>query len=159
MNVIVSDDVLQNPNEYVKNILSRDFMDIWQDDSVFHNIQPRPHDDEFAQFVLNIVNPGYEVVYNFVRKSPYLQEEPTFIHTDEIMGDLTAILYLSKDHPKEDGTTLYDFDGNKSCVFYSKFNRVLIFEAPTPHSRNIFENFGNDDTARLIQVVFLREAK
>lgn len=157
MNLIVLDGAIEKPDKYLNEILKSPFMDVTQDDSVFKNIQPRPHDDEFARIVLDLVSPGYEVCYNFVRKSPHLQKEPTFIHTDEIMGDLTAILYLSKDHPEEDGTTIYDENGKKSCVFYSKFNRVLIFEAHLLHSRNIFENFGEEDSSRLIQVVFLKE--
>jgi len=73
-----------------------------------------------------------------------------------MMGDLTAILYLSKTHPEEDGTTIYDEDGNKSCVFYSRFNRMVVFDSSLPHSRNIIENFGQDEGARLIQVAFLK---
>ncbi len=73
-----------------------------------------------------------------------------------MMGDVTAILYLSKDHPKEDGTTIYDQDGERSCVLYSKFNRMVVFDSELAHSRNIFENFGKGDESRLIQVAFLK---
>jgi hypothetical protein len=37
-----------------------------------------------------------------------------------------------------------------------RFNRLLIFDAALPHSRAIFENYGEGDDARLIQVIFLR---
>lgn len=159
MNLVLSDNVLLNPDQYVKDILKDEFVDISDGVNTFQNIQPRPHDDEFAQAVLDIVSPGYSINYNFIRKSPLNQEEPNFVHTDEMMGELTAILYLSKDHPDDDGTTIYDTNGKKSCVFYSRFNRMLIFESQMPHSRNIFENFGHGDSARLIQVIFLKEDK
>lgn len=159
MNLILSDNVIIDPIKYVSDILSGEFVDVSDGVNLFRNIQPRPHDDEFAQTVLEMVSPGYSINYNFIRKSPYGQHEPNYIHTDEMMGDLTAILYLSRTHPQDDGTTLYDADGNKCCVFYSKFNRMIVFESHAPHSRNIFENFGNDETSRLIQVTFLSEHK
>jgi hypothetical protein len=101
--------------------------------------------------------PGYAVNWNFVRKSPLNQEEPNFIHTDEMMGDITCILYLNKEKPNEDGTTIYDEDKNPLFVLYSKFNRMIAFSSESPHSRNILENFGDEDSARLIQVIFLKQ--
>ena len=159
MNVVVSDNVLHEPNEYVLDILDNEFVDIYDGVNVFQNIQPRDHSDEFTSMVLDFIGSGYEVAWNFIRKSPEGQEEPNFIHTDEMMGDITAILYLSRQHPEEDGTTIYGENGKPSVVIYSKFNRMLIFDSKLPHSRNIFENFGSDETARLIQVAFLREKK
>jgi len=73
-----------------------------------------------------------------------------------MMGDLTAILYLSKNHPEEDGTTLY-YKGFKSCILRSRYNRLIVFPSHLYHSRNIFDNFGFADEARLIQVCFLKE--
>jgi hypothetical protein len=73
-----------------------------------------------------------------------------------MMGQITCILYLSEDAPKEDGTTIYSEDGSPLFVMYSKFNRMIAFSSDAPHSRNIFENFGEGDKARLIQVVFLK---
>lgn len=157
MNTVVSDNVIQNPTEYLEDILSNEFVDIYDGVNTFQNIQPRDHSDEFVQAVLEFVGPFYEVVWNFIRKSPEGQEEPNFIHTDEMMGDLTAILYLSRQHPDEDGTTIYGEDGKPSIIVHSKFNRMLIFDSKLPHSRNIFENFGIDDSSRLIQVAFLKE--
>jgi hypothetical protein len=34
---------------------------------------------------------------------------------------------------------------------------MIIFDSELAHSRNIFENFGKDESSRLVQVVFLRE--
>lgn len=159
MNLIVSDNVIDNPVKYLSDILSNEFIDVFDGVNTFHNIQPRPHDDEFAKIALESVGLGYEVAFNFIRKSPEGQEEPNFIHTDEMMGDVTAILYLSRSHPIEDGTTIYEEGSRPSCVVYSKFNRMLMFDSKLPHSRNIFENFGVGDLSRIIQVTFLREKK
>jgi hypothetical protein len=159
MNVIVSDDIIDDPIKYVSDILDGEFVDVSDGVNTFQNIQPRPHDDEFASIALQSVGLNYKVAFNFIRKSPLDQQEPNFIHTDEMMGDITAILYLSRRHPDEDGTTIYDDYGKPSCVVYSKFNRMLMFDSKVPHSRNIFENFGSGDSSRLIQVIFLRENK
>jgi hypothetical protein len=156
MNFIVSDNVLIDPDLYVRDINKQGFIDVNDGDKVFKNIQPRPSHDMFARIVMASLGPDYDVAFNFVRKSPEGQEEPNYIHKDDMMGDVTAILYLSKTHPKEDGTTIYDEDGNKSCVFYSKYNRMIIFDSELAHSRNIFESFGKDEASRLVQVVFLK---
>jgi hypothetical protein len=158
MNLILSDDVIQFPKQYVQDILDNEFVDIYDGVNVFKNIQPRDHNDEFALFVLDLFS-DYQVVWNFIRKSPKGQEEPNFVHTDEMMGDMTAILYLSEEAPDEDGTTIYDFDMKQSFVAYSKFNRAIVFDSALPHSRNIYENFGEGESSRLIQVIFLKEKK
>lgn len=154
MNLILTDDVIQFPDEYVMDIFDNEFVDIYDGENIFKNIQPRDHDDEFALRVIDLL-PEYEVVWNFVRKSPKGQEEPNFIHTDEMMGDMTAILYLSNNAPAEDGTTIYDED--KPFILYSKYNRMIAFDSALPHSRNIYENFGQGEESRLIQVIFLRK--
>lgn len=159
MNLILMDNVIQNPVEYVADILSSEFVDIYDGVNTFQNIQPRDHIDEFTTIVMDLVGPFYDVAWNFIRKSPEGQQEPNFVHTDEMMGDITAILYLSRTHPEDDGTTIYDDEGNKACVFYSRFNRMIIFDSNLPHSRNIFQNFGQGETSRLIQVAFLKERK
>ena len=156
MNLGILDNVLIDPNRYIKEINENEFIDVVDGDKVFHNIQPRSNVDMFARIAMAYLGPKFYVTSNFVRKSPLNQQEPNFIHTDEMMGDVTAILYLSKDHPQNDGTTIYDENGDKSCVFYSKFNRMVLFDSTLPHSRNIFENFGEGDDSRLIQVAFLK---
>ena len=158
MNVLLFDNIIESPVDYVKDILDNEFEDIYDGENVFKNIQDRSHDDEFALFVKDLFS-EYSIKWNFIRKSPLHQEEPNFIHTDEMMGDVTAILYLSKSHPDSDGTTLYDDENKPACVIYSKFNRAVIFDSSVPHSRNIFENFGEEDNARLIQVIFLKNKK
>jgi len=155
MNLILMSDVIKNPDKYVKDILSGDFYDVDIEGEVFKGIQQRPNDDEFAQFAMQYF-PEFVVDYNFVRKSPMGQEEPNFIHSDEMMGDVTLILYLNKEHPKEDGTTIYEQDGSVAMVAYSKYNRVFGFDSNMLHSRNIYQNFGDEDSSRLIQVIFLK---
>jgi hypothetical protein len=73
-----------------------------------------------------------------------------------MMGDLTCILYLNEESPSEDGTTIYDEEKKPLIRVYSKFNRMVAFESQLLHSRNIFENFGEEESARLIQVAFLK---
>jgi hypothetical protein len=153
--LFTKDDVLSDPDAYVKEIYCGDFVDVPDGDKTFKNIQPRK-DDEFSKIVMEYFGSKFDIAYNFVRMSPYGQEEPNYIHTDEMMGDLTVILYLSKEHPDNDGTTMYDSDEKPSCVVYSKYNRMLSFTSHVRHSRNIFENFGEGQSSRLIQVIFLK---
>jgi hypothetical protein len=153
--LFTKDDVLYDPDAYVKEIYCGEFVDVPDGDKTFKNIQPRK-DDEFSKIVMDYFGSKFDIAYNFVRMSPYGQEEPNYIHSDEMMGDLTVILYLSKEHPDNDGTTMYDSDEKPSCVVYSKYNRMLSFTSHVRHSRNIFENFGEGQSSRLIQVIFLK---
>ena len=155
MTLLTIDDALSNPNGYVSDVLIGEFGDFPDGDKVFKNIQPRKNDD-LSELVSRLF-PNYTINYNFIRKSPLGQVEPNFIHKDDMMGDITCILYLSKTHPKEDGTTIYDDEGLPACRVYAKFNRLIAFESKLFHSRNIFENFGEDDNSRLIQVIFLKK--
>jgi len=156
MNIVSFDNVIADPKSYVKAIHNDLFFNVPDGDKVFENIQPRELDDEFARFVLHFF-PEYEVYHNFIRKSPYNQQEPNFIHKDDMMGDITCILYLNENKPVSDGTTIYDENNNPKCVLYSKFNRMISFNATLLHSRNIYENFGEGDYSRLIQVIFLKK--
>lgn len=160
MTFTVIDNILNNPFEYILDIYNKGFKNVDTENGLFRNIQERAIDgtDEFAKFV-SFMYPDYEVVTNFARMSPYEQPEPTFIHTDEDMGDITCILYLSSEHPSEDGTTIYDENCNRVAVIHSRFNRMCSFDSRLLHSRNIYDNFGYDRKARLIQVIFLKEKK
>lgn len=155
MNLITFDNVLKIPKDYVADIHKYGFQDVADGDNVFRNIQPRDIYDEFAQYVTNVFG-GYKVSVNFVRKSPLNQQEPNFVHTDEMMGDITCILYLNENAPSEDGTTIYDQEEKPLAVVYSRFNRMIAFNSDLLHSRNLFENFGEGENARLIQVIFLK---
>ena len=150
----IIDNFLDNPKEHLQSIMNGEFIDFDSNVGVFKNIQDRKFD--LASYKLLNLFPNASVAYNFVRMSPEGQEEPTFVHDDSMMGDLTCILYLNESHPADDGTTIYDADYTTKCVeFRSKFNRMVIFDSSLPHSRNIFSNFGVNESSRLIQVIFL----
>ena len=156
---IVLDDVIKNPDKYVSDILSKEFVDVFDGVNTFKGIQPR-EDDEFVRFVKNYFNIKmslkYDVAYNFVRQSPMNQPEPNFIHTDEMMGDITAVLYLNKVYPQGDGTIIYDESHIPKCSIHMKYNRAAIFASRNPHSRGLIDNFGIGDESRLVQVLFLK---
>jgi len=154
MNIGIYEEVITDVDSYVEDIHNFGFEDVQLEEGLFKNIQVRPEDDLVE--ILKGYYPIHKAVLNFVRRSPKNQEEPNWIHTDDMMGDLTAILYLSKEHPEEDGTTLY-YKGLKSCILSSRYNRLIVFPSHLYHSRNIYDNFGFADEARLIQVCFLKE--
>ena len=155
MIIMVLDDIIRKPEKYVEDILRGDFVDMdYGGDYVFKGIQKRER-DEFQCFIENIF-PEDKVVYNFVRQSPINQNEPNHIHSDEMMGDKTVLLYLNKSFPEGAGTTIYNKDLTKSYTTYMKYNRVFIFDSHHKHSRNIIENFGEGDSSRLVQVIFLK---
>jgi hypothetical protein len=156
MNLITFDDVIKDPKEYVFDIHNHEFKDVADGSNTFRNIQSRDNYDEFARYLTELFN-GYKVNVNFIRKSPLNQVEPNFIHTDEMMGDITCILYLNEDAPENDGTTIYDENNEALISIYSKFNRMIAFDSDAPHSRNILENFGEGESARLVQVIFLKQ--
>jgi hypothetical protein len=156
MNLITFDNVIKDPKAYVSDIHTHEFQDLADGDNTFPYIQSRDRYDEFAKYVTNLFD-GYSVKLNFIRKSPLNQLEPNFIHTDEMMGDITCLLYLNEVEPEENGTTIYDKDNNPLVTMYSKFNRMIAFNADAPHSRNILENFGEGESARLVQIIFLKQ--
>jgi hypothetical protein len=155
MNLITLDNIIKDPVAYVEDIHKHGFQDIADGENTFKNIQPRDNNDEFAQYVSELFN-QYNVSFNFVRKSPLNQKEPNFVHTDEMMGDITCILYLNEQAPDNDGTTIYDDDKKSLLTMYSKFNRMVAFNSDAPHSRNILENFGSGEQSRLVQIIFLK---
>jgi len=156
MNILIYDKIIEDVDAYVSDIHNGSFEDISDGVNTFKNIQIRDNADEFSKLVLFLFG-GYNIAFNFVRKSPLNQEEPNFIHSDKMMGDITCILYLNKEHPENDGTTIYDKDNKPMVVAYSKYNRMIAFNSFDLHSRNIFENFGSDNDARLVQVIFLKK--
>ena len=72
---------------------------------VFHGIAPAPDDALPAWIAARW--PGLTPTRSVLRQSPAGQVEPTFIHTDDDMGDWTAIAYLTADPPPDDGTTFW----------------------------------------------------
>jgi hypothetical protein len=155
----VLDDVLSNPDEYRKQALSGEFHSVSFGPETFHGIQAPPTSEFAISFQKKF--PEFNPVLTFLRKSPLGQVEPNFIHNDAAMGDVTAILYLNPEPPREDGTRFYKQSGNNFLFdvdVRAKFNRAVVFSADIPHSRSIHENYGDGDSARLIQVLFARKA-
>lgn len=146
-------DVLENPDEYVSNILERGFSDFFDGVNTFKNVVKLEPDyvTETIEDVLDL-----DLVLSFARQSPENQEEPNFIHKDDMHGEYTAILYLNKVYPSGYGTTLYDDDENPILVCKGKYNSLFIFPSSVKHSRNILQNFGEGDNARLVQVMFFK---
>lgn len=157
MNLLIFDNVIKDADQYVKEIFDQGFDEFQDGDNVFKGVKQRPNDDDFASFVLDML-PGYEISLNLVRHSPFGQIEPNYIHKDDMMGDITAILYLTKNPPYKDGTIFWEEDIDKEmCIVKSKFNRMIAFDSDCRHSRSMFMNFGSGVDARLIQVVFLKQ--
>jgi hypothetical protein len=152
---LLIDDFLDDVNSHLEDVMSNDFIDVTDGVNTFKNIQDRKS-DVVSNSLLTILK-DFDVAYNFVRKSPEGQEEPNFIHSDEMMGDITCLLYLNENPPSEDGTTMYDEDETSKIIFKSKLNRMIIFDSLLKHSRNIFNNFGIEDRSRLVQVIFLNK--
>ena len=117
--------------------------------------------------------PSLQPVMTFIRQSPFGQREPHFIHTDTDMGEWTGIYYLTADPPAEDGTAFWrDKTTGAICgdeqdqaawdedrwerwqTVEAQPNRLVLFPANYFHSRAMFDNYGQGDSARLIQVVF-----
>tara|TARA_Y100001970_G_C14232833_1_gene859765 strand:+ start:888 stop:1358 length:471 start_codon:yes stop_codon:yes gene_type:complete len=151
----IFNNVLKNPDDYVKKILKNGFEDVTIGNDIFKSVKERGN-DEIAQFVLKKFI-SYNIALNFVRQSPLDQTEPNFVHKDDMMGDLTVITYLNKQENLYNGTTLYDNNIKPMCMFVGAYNRMIVFDAHLNHSRNIYENFGKGDLSRLIQVTFLKK--
>jgi hypothetical protein len=127
------------------------------------------------------LRPDLKATLSLLRQSPKGQAEPHYIHTDRSMGDWTAILYLTPSPKAGDGTDFWRHrwsgvtesraqsatemaqeasawsDQDQWSLrqhVASRFNRVVLFPAEYFHSRALYENYGDGDTARLTQIVF-----
>lgn len=155
----VVDDVLESPLAYRQHALMQEFKSISFGSTTFHGMAHAPTSELAVWFADKY--PDYEPTLSFIRKSPLGQVEPNFIHDDKEMGDVTAILYLNPEPPKEDGTSFWKQSGTQFMhekTVEAKFNRAVVFSADIPHSRAIAENYGEGDSARLIQVLFARRS-
>jgi hypothetical protein len=175
----VFDDALQFPLIYRGAALTRTFATV-DVGAKFHGIALGA--DVVLPEVIAARFPELEPKLSFFRRSPAGQEEPNFIHTDCDMGEWTAILYLTPNPPPDDGTTFWRHiatgrietvtgatsDENLGEVLAWRdrsqwepwrtvaavFNRVVVFPATYYHSRALEQNYGEGDSARLIQVLF-----
>jgi hypothetical protein len=153
----VIDDVLPDPHAYRARALAQDFRDVTIGPDTFRGIAPCA-DLDVTTAALEAT--GAEPVLTFFRKSPHGQIEPNYVHTDKDMGAFTGIYYMNPDPPPGDGTKFWDWDDGEgwreTARVDARFNRLLLFSTDQHHSRAIYNNYGEGDSARLIQVVFLR---
>ena len=152
----VIDDVLADPLAYRDKALAQPFRDVTIGRDTFRGIAPCD-DRSVTSAAARATNT--EPVLTFFRKSPEGQVEPNYVHSDEMMGNYTGIYYMNPEPAEGDGTAFWELYGagyRKTEHIPARFNRLLLFSAELPHSRAIFKNYGEDERARLIQVVFLR---
>jgi hypothetical protein len=176
----VLDDVLPDFGAYVAAARAQPFRTVEPHPGVVFEHMAPAVDDTLAQIVRGRY-PTLTPTLSFIRQSPAGQEEPHFIHTDEDMGEWTAIAYLTDQPADGDGTTFWRWTAT-GCIrslataaddqlaewtawcdpaqweawttVAARPNRVVVFPAGYFHSRAIRANYGTGDTARLIQVVF-----
>jgi N-acetylglutamate synthase-like GNAT family acetyltransferase len=175
--VLFFDDVLRDPLAYRQQALALSFGDVAAGNDVFHGIAVCT-DPAIPSFVAAKVTPSALPQLSFFRQSPEGQREPNYIHSDQTMGDLTGIFYLTPRPPDGDGTSFWRHreSGATSGPFNAaeaqdlgrwerwehvtaRFNRLLIFQSDLFHSRGLIENYGRGKDARLIQVVFWTRPK
>lgn len=153
MTTIFLTDVFSEPDKYVASLKEKGFSDFNDGVNTFKNVQALESDD-VVKAIESLISA--KLVLSFARMSPLGQEEPNFIHKDDMHGDYTAILYLNKSYPSGYGTTLYDEDENDIITCKAKYNSLFIFPSGVKHSRNSLHNFGEGDDARLVQVMFFK---
>jgi len=152
----VLDDALPDPLGYLAEARRLTFRDLTFGTDTFRGIA-FAHRRDLADLIE--ARTGARAVLSFFRRSPLGQVEPNFIHSDEAMGRLTGIYYMNAEPPDGDGTAFWRRHGDSwtmTRLVRARFNRLVVFDADLQHSRALFDNYGEGDGARLIQVVFLR---
>jgi hypothetical protein len=152
----VLDDVLPDPLAYLAQVRRLPFRDVTLGPDTFKGIALSRRGDleKAAEAETNA-----STFLSFFRRSPEGQVEPNYVHSDEMMGRFTGIYYMNPEPAEGDGTAFWEKDGDEWKMVRlvpAKFNRLLTFNAELHHSRALFNNYGEGDGARLIQVVFLR---
>ena len=171
--ITVWDGVVPHLDAYRAACLAQPFASLTFGPKTFHGIATPP-DMSLLDWLADrgIVE---EAMTTFLRKSPAGQREPHDVHDDGEMGAWTAILYLTAQPPLDDGTTFWRHRATGAYLADATVptwagtrreawdpwrtvaalpNRLVWFPARCFHSRAIFENYGEGDDARLIQVVF-----
>jgi len=158
MNLITFDNIIKDPKTYVEEIETYGFQEIASGEKTFSNVQPRDNNDEFAQFMLSLF-PGYKIKWNVVRKSdPSIESNK--LNLDGMTGDITAVLVLTEpDNDGEEGIALFDEEHNVLCTVYSRFNRMIAFDATAIKDKDAYELTLKKEKIKLSQVVFLEENK
>lgn len=173
--LFVKDDFLPDPLTYVEEARCREYRSYDFEHCVFHGISVAAP-DSIVPGLLRQIDASLDAKLTFIRRSPLNQVEPHFIHTDVDMGEWSALLYLNRTPPDGDGTSFWTHlatgeIGNPIPHLRSqegqhqhgwkvrekvlaKFNRLVIFPSHYYHSRSIFDNWGDETEARLVQVAF-----
>lgn len=156
MAIKILDDVLPDPMAYLSEVKRLSFRDLTLGADTFRGIAAshRRDVDRVAESQTNA-----SAVLSFFRRSPEGQLEPNYVHSDEAMGRFTGIYYMNPEPADGDGTAFWVCEGGewkRDRLVPAKFNRLLTFSAGLHHSRALFNNYGEGDGARLIQVIFLR---
>lgn len=160
MKLEVFDDVLPDPWAYRQMALAQRYGRVKTPNGVFRGIASCV--DPIIPNVIAAWHPELVTTLSFFRRSPAGQHEPTYLHTDEEMGDWTAIVYLNPEPPEGDGTSFWvegaDHGWTRTHHVAAQFGRLALFAAHQPHSRGLFENYGaiEDESARLVQILFGR---
>jgi hypothetical protein len=171
--ILVIDNAIPDPAAYRAAALDLLFSDVPAGRDVFKGIARVPVEG-LRELEAHFPGPA---VASFFRKSPLGQLEPNFIHSDEGMGDWTAILYLNPDPPEGDGTSFWRRSANGAKAgsvmgdegkdlrqwerwrhVEAQFGRLVVFPALLFHSRGLVDNYGYGDEARLVHVTFGRYA-
>lgn len=177
--ITIIDDFLPHPYSLLEAAQDREYKTETAEGVTFHGISVAKEDSLVPQMIAARF-PGTLPTFSLFRRSPEGQVEPNFIHSDCEMGDWTAILYLNEQPAEGDGTDFWIHNASRAIAtaipgelleegrtkegwtlgshVEARFNRLLIFPSQLFHSRAIFENYGQGDTARLTQVTFGRYA-
>lgn len=177
-NILVFDDVLEDAEGYRAMALALPYQSYTLGLATFHGIAMAP---PTLSDLIATACPTLKPTLTFFRKSPAGQQEPHFVHSDRSMGEWTGLLYLTPDPPADDGTAFWEHvDSGERCDasptvdayttnglrwlatdawrewhrVAAKFNRLLLFSAAYYHSRALFDNYGQGDAARLVNVTF-----
>ena len=169
--ITVVDGLLPDPHAYRADVLRLPFQTVRDGDTSFHGIASLDVATDPVAARIRDRYPTARPHLSFVRRSPEGQREPNFIHADDGRGEWTGILYLNPSPALGDGTDFWRFretgevtdrwrDRSTDVSAWERwlhceaaFNRLVLFDAPLFHSRALFDNYGADEGARLIQVV------
>lgn len=132
---------------------------------------------EFTQGIQAILETEIEPKYVFARAMVYGERAPHKVHSDKIMGDFSAHVYLAEEWPEDAGTSFWRHETEgyvhdettdiskislttfKGWVRYllcpGKFNRLLIHQAELWHMAEPYTGWGRKPSdARLVLTCF-----
>jgi hypothetical protein len=160
----IRDNFFENPEEIVQGILQGDFTNVESPygGGVFPGINsevPKEISDKFLE-KLQLLAPGRmikPIVFARVKNSD-TGTGPTTVHTDEMMGDFSAHVYLSKCPVLGAGTSFWDEKMETRLFLVDwKFNRLLIHKAQFPHCPEPVNGWGHDKSdGRLVLTCFFK---